>query len=78
VNQQALTQLVDQTREEVRIKLALRVASWEVSPGNTTMGHVWLNAMGYHTRWHQWDEARQRLLALEQRLADMASAGVTP
>lgn len=78
MNQQALTQLVEQTRAEVRTKLIAREAAWETSPGNTAMGHVWLNAMGYHTRWHQWDEARQRLLALEQRLADMASAGVTP
>ncbi len=59
--------------EERRLAIA-RQAAWDSDPGNNHMAHVFLNAHGYHTAWHAWNQARGVVVTLEAQLAQMLGA----
>lgn len=62
--------------EERRLAQARRKA-WDTDPGNHHMAHVFLNAHGYHTAWHEWNRARERVAELERELAMVLVANDT-
>jgi hypothetical protein len=74
MTRESLSALIEQTRAEVAELARVKTAAWDLAPGNHDMQHVFLTAHGFHTRWHQWEEARLRLLKLEKQLAQLEAA----
>ena len=65
---------LERAQAEERRLAAASVRAWDSDPGNNHMAHVFLNAHGYHTAWHAWNQARGVVASLEAQLAQMLGA----
>lgn len=69
-----LLEQLDQARAEEARLLEARKAAWDPDRGNVSMVYNFYNPINYHWAHKAWAEARDRVAALEKKLAEQEAA----